>query len=48
LRAEIRKLGRTFLHAAELGFAHPISGEPLRFQSPLPAELQHLLDALLS
>jgi 23S rRNA pseudouridine1911/1915/1917 synthase len=48
LRAEIRKLGRTFLHAAELGFRHPITGEPLRFQSPLPAELQHLLDALLS
>ena len=48
LRAEIRKLGRTFLHAAELGFRHPVSGEALRFQAPPPAELQHLLDALQS
>ena len=48
LRAEIRKLGRHFLHAAELGFRHPVSGEQLRFQAPLPHELQHLLDALQS
>ncbi|HET6671612.1 MAG TPA: RluA family pseudouridine synthase [Pyrinomonadaceae bacterium] len=46
LRAEIRKLGRHFLHAAELGFRHPISGEQLRFHLPLPPELQHLLDML--
>ena len=43
LRAEIRKLARHFLHAAVLGFRHPITGEPLRFQSALPAELQHLI-----
>ena len=48
LRAEIRNLGRQFLHAAELGFHHPISGEQLRFQAPLPADLQHLLDVLAS
>ncbi|HEX4899189.1 MAG TPA: RluA family pseudouridine synthase [Pyrinomonadaceae bacterium] len=46
LRAEIRKLGRHFLHAAELGFRHPVTGEQLRFQSPLPTELQHLIDLL--
>lgn len=45
-RAEIRKLGRHFLHAAELGFRHPVTGEQLRFQSPLPAELQYLIDLL--
>lgn len=46
LRVEIRKLGRHFLHAAELGLRHPISGEQLRFEAPLPADLRHLLDAL--
>ena len=46
VRVEIRKLGRHFLHAAELGLRHPISGEQLRFQAPLPADLQHLLDVL--
>jgi 23S rRNA pseudouridine1911/1915/1917 synthase len=31
--------GRPFLHAAALGFDHPVSGEPLLFESPLPADL---------
>jgi 23S rRNA pseudouridine1911/1915/1917 synthase len=30
---------RPFLHAAQLDFAHPISGEPMSFSSPLPDEL---------
>jgi len=30
---------RLALHAAELGFVHPIIGKSLRFQSPLPPEL---------
>jgi 23S rRNA pseudouridine1911/1915/1917 synthase len=46
VRVEIRKLGRHFLHAAELGLRHPISDEQLRFQAPLPADLQQLLDVL--
>lgn len=46
LRVEIRKLGRQFLHAAELGIVHPVSGEQMRFQAPLPAELKYLLDLL--
>ncbi len=32
-------LARNFLHAAELQFLHPRSGEPLSFSRPLPAEL---------
>ena len=32
-------LARNFLHAAELRFLHPRSGEPLSFSRPLPAEL---------
>jgi 23S rRNA pseudouridine1911/1915/1917 synthase len=31
------------LHAAELGFVHPVSGEALRFSSPLPADMLRVL-----
>jgi len=37
---------RQSLHAAELGFAHPITGEPLSFVSPLPPDLDRLLARL--
>jgi 23S rRNA pseudouridine1911/1915/1917 synthase len=30
---------RLALHAAELGFVHPVTGKTLRFQAPLPPEL---------
>ena len=36
-------LPRTFLHAARLAFAHPITGAPLQFDAPLPAELAAFL-----
>lgn len=39
-------LTRQWLHAARLGFAHPATGEPVAFESPLPADLQHALDLL--
>ncbi|HSL57078.1 MAG TPA: RluA family pseudouridine synthase [Acidimicrobiales bacterium] len=39
-------LGRPFLHAAEVGFTHPVSGEHLGFESPLPADLVAVLDGL--
>ncbi len=32
-------LARTFLHAAMLEFSHPVTGAPLGFEAPLPAEL---------
>ena len=34
---------RQALHAAELAFAHPISGQALRFRMPLPTELKEWL-----
>ena len=34
------------LHAATLGFDHPVTGEPLRFEAPLPADMQALAEAL--
>jgi len=46
VRQTLRGFPRQALHAAVLGFAHPISGEPLRFESPLPADLSDLLSAL--
>jgi 23S rRNA pseudouridine1911/1915/1917 synthase len=46
VRAAIRAMGRQFLHAEQLGFRHPQTGEPLRFTSKLPAELSRMLDAL--
>ena len=42
----IRGFRRQALHAAELEFAHPITEEPLRFESPLPDDLVQLLAAL--
>ena len=40
------KLGRYFLHAAELKFTHPRTGQPLHLHSPLPPELNTLLERL--
>jgi 23S rRNA pseudouridine1911/1915/1917 synthase len=37
---------RPFLHAQTLGFVHPITGETVRCISPLPADLQAVLDTL--
>ena len=46
LRNQIRKLGRQFLHAAQLGFTHPKTKERLRFDAPLPADLSELLESI--
>lgn len=46
IRSAIAKLGRLFLHAEQLGFRHPHSGEELRFNAPLPTELTALLEIL--
>ncbi len=37
-------LERQFLHAARLAFPHPMSGDPVECESPLPPELQAALD----
>ncbi len=38
------EMPRPFLHARELEFLHPHTGEPVRAESPLPDELQRVLD----
>jgi 23S rRNA pseudouridine1911/1915/1917 synthase len=39
-------LGRQFLHAARLAFAHPFSGARVEVESPLPPDLAGYLNAL--
>jgi 23S rRNA pseudouridine1911/1915/1917 synthase len=39
-------LARQFLHAHRLGFAHPATGRPVEFTSPLPPDLDGALKAL--
>lgn len=46
LRAAVARLGRQFLHAEQLGFRHPGTGDVLRFTATLPPELIELLTAL--
>lgn len=41
-RDEILKFPRQALHAAEIGFIHPRSGEEMRFTAPLPDDIQEL------
>jgi 23S rRNA pseudouridine1911/1915/1917 synthase len=38
--------GRPFLHAAALAFAHPVTGERLEIEEPLPADLDDVLQRL--
>ncbi|MCJ2137015.1 RluA family pseudouridine synthase [Methylobacterium sp. J-026] len=45
-RAALEALGRQALHAALLGFSHPRTGETLRFESPLHADLAALVTHL--
>jgi 23S rRNA pseudouridine1911/1915/1917 synthase len=41
-----RDFPRQALHAAVLGFKHPVTGEEHRFEAPLPEDMETLLDAL--
>lgn len=44
-RADDLGLTRQFLHAGDLSFEHPDSGERLSFHAPLPPELQRALES---
>ena len=45
-REALAALGRQALHASVLGFVHPVTGERMVFESPLPADMARLLAAL--
>ena len=44
--AEIRGFRRQALHAASLGFAHPVTGEALHFETPMPDDMAGLVAAI--
>jgi len=48
VRLDQRWCPRIFLHAAKLGFRHPVSGEWMEMESPLPEDLRKALDTLSS
>lgn len=41
-----RSFERQALHAAVLGFVHPVTGEDMRFEAPLPEDMAGLIEAL--
>ncbi len=43
---EVLNLGRNFLHAAELEFDHPSTGDRIKVIAPLPGDLERLLSQL--
>jgi len=47
LRA-VQRLERPFLHAARLSFTHPADGRRMTFESPLPADLDAVIDDILA
>ena len=42
----VQRLERPFLHAWRLVFTHPTDGRRLEFESPVPADLQGVIDAI--
>ena len=46
LEPEKLRLGRNFLHAANLEFAHPLTGKLVKLEAPLPEELERFLGQL--
>ncbi len=46
IKNAIRIMGRFFLHAEKLSFAHPVTKEQLEFVLPLPDELIRFLDII--
>ena len=46
-RSALAECRRQALHAARLGFTHPLTGASLAFESPLPADIRALLETAL-
>lgn len=45
-RPAVEALGRQALHAAVLGFDHPVSGRHIHLESPLPGDMARAIDEL--
>ena len=46
-REALDRLDRQALHATVLGFQHPVTLQSLRFESPIPADMQAIIDSLV-
>jgi 23S rRNA pseudouridine1911/1915/1917 synthase len=46
LMTQLRQFKRQALHAYELGFIHPLTQKPVRWQIPIPSDMQELINAL--
>src|ERR1700691_5671794 len=46
LLAELESFRRQALHAARLKLAHPVTGEEVEWEAPLPADMAHLVAVL--
>ena len=44
--AMVRQLDRQALHAYHLGFIHPSTQKPIHFETPLPLDIQKVIEAL--
>jgi 23S rRNA pseudouridine1911/1915/1917 synthase len=46
VRSKLKTMKRQALHAAKIGFVHPVTCEEMMFSSPLPDDMAHLADFL--
>ncbi|MBI1194317.1 MAG: 23S rRNA pseudouridine(1911/1915/1917) synthase RluD [Gammaproteobacteria bacterium] len=46
LREQLAAFRRQALHAAELGLTHPLTGEEMLWQSPLPEDMRSLIECM--
>jgi 23S rRNA pseudouridine1911/1915/1917 synthase len=46
IRKDLERMNRQALHAHRLGFIHPQTGERVEFLSPLPQDMQRVLESL--
>ncbi len=44
-RETVKAFGRQALHAAILGFEHPVTGETCRFEAPMPQDMVELIES---
>ncbi len=45
-RQYVKRFGRQALHAHRLAFAHPVSGDVVGFDAPLPEDMRELIDTV--
>ena len=45
-KSKVVKFARQMLHAATLGFDHPVTGKRMEFEAPVPTDMQNAITAL--